>query len=277
MEGMPLVSAKPEINVFLPDRFFASIVMNKSLPISLARLHAHFHIFPVARFDATGEQNIIRRLSAIGELSYLCEFYDEYESEYRRAGVGEAEPLAGIARSTDLPFIGEEAIAIGHARFMFVFLGSLSEHTRLSTTVLSCLWPVESFRPIQSLFCMFWPTTYFNIVSGLGMTVAIAKNAYVVHAVRTHKMRDNRDLLRGEIDLLTPELVVLVGGGATRIIGSKALRAEPDRYFPVNFPNNGRNKRRIADDDDKFEKLRRRLKELELKDKGKNGGITEIR
>jgi hypothetical protein len=238
--------------------------VNESLAVSLGRLHADFRIFPTALFDATGAQNIIRQLSAIGQLSYLCQFYNEYESEYRRAGIGEVEPLAaGIARSTDLPFIGEEAIGSGHARFMFVFLGSLSEHTHLSTTVLSCLWPVESFQPIQSLFCTFWPTTYFNIVRGLGITVEIAKNAYVVDAVRTPEMRTNRDLLRREIDLLTPELVVPVGGRAKRIIGSAALNAEPDRYFPVNFPNNGRDKQRIAADEDQFEKLRRRLRELE--------------
>jgi hypothetical protein len=237
--------------------------MNESLAISLGRLHAEFHIFPTALFDATGAQNIVRQLSAIGALSYLCQFYDEYESEYRRAGIGEVEPLAGIATSTDLPFIGEEAIESGHARFMFVFLGSLSEHTHLSTTVLSCLWPVESFRPIQSIFCTFWPTTYFNIVRGLGMTVEIAKNAHVVDAVRTLEMRKDRDLLRREIDLLTPELVVLVGGEAKRIIGSAALNAEPDRYFPVNFPNNGRDKQRIAADEEQFKKLRRRLRELE--------------
>jgi hypothetical protein len=237
--------------------------MNEPLAISLGRLHAEFRIFPTALFDAKDPKNIIRRLSEIGELGYLCQFYADYESEYRRAGVGEVEPLASGARSADLPYIGEKALESGQARFMFVFQGSLGEPNQLSTTVLSCLWPVESFGPIQRLFCTFWPTTYFNIVRGLGMTVEIAEKAYVVDAVRTPEKENNRKLLRREIDLLQPELIVLVGGEAERTIGSAALDAEPDRYFRVNFPNNGRDKERIAADEVLFAELRRRLQELE--------------
>ena len=171
-----------------------------------------------------------------------------------------SEPSNGGA---EREYIGEKALKSGRVRFMFVFEGSLSEPTHLSTTVLSCLWPVKSFQRIQSIFCTFWPTTYFNIVHGLGMTVEIAKRAYVVDAVRTPELRKNRDLLRREISLLEPELVVLVGGEAERIIGFAACQAEPDRYFRVNFPNNGRDKARTTKDDKLFEELGRRLQELQ--------------
>ena len=86
-------------------------------------------------------------------------------------------------------------------------------------------------------------------------------------------MRNNRGLLRREIGLLTPELVVLVGGEAKRIIGREALEAEPHRYCAVNFPNNGRDETRKAADEKGFKELRRRLENWSLKSKTRNGDV----
>jgi hypothetical protein len=244
--------------------------MKKALATSLAEQHARFNIFRTEVFDVKKKENIVHRLKGIPELGYLCKFYKDYvreyrryESEQRRGGVGKSRRRAGKARSTDLPFIGEEALKSGQARYMFVFEGSLCEPTRLTTTVLSCLWPVESFGQIQSIFCTFWPTTYFNILEGLGMTPEIAKQAYVVDAIRTGDLTKDRDLLRDEITLLKPDLVVLVGGKAEHRVDPKVRNAEPKRFLRVNFPNNARDEGRIGEDEKKFEELHRRLRKLE--------------
>lgn len=236
---------------------------------SIASLHAEYNLLPLRLFDVPAELNIIARISDIKELEYLHRFYENYETEYRKAEVGPVQPLLGVARSVDLPFVGECVLRSSKARYLFVFEGALSPPARLSNTVLSCLWPLEGFRQVQGIFGTFWPTTYFNIVENLGISVEIARRSYVVDGVRIGNpngnpdIRLNRDLLAKEVELLDPKLVILVGRKAASIVGNAAIEADPERYFRVPFPSNRRARSRVEADKPKFKELRDLLSKLE--------------
>ena len=117
-----------------------SIIMNESLAISLGRLHAEFHIFPAALFNATAPQNIVRQLSAIRELRYLCKFYKDSGNDrtvlavdvldHTRAAEIVGRPrsgnryfvgnhdqgIAGEIDATDLLFLKEPHLGLGQVR-----------------------------------------------------------------------------------------------------------------------------------------------------------------
>jgi hypothetical protein len=167
-----------------------------------------------------------------------------------------------------LPYIGEDVIESESSKYMFVFEGSLSQSDRLSITVLSCLWPLANFQPIQPIFQMFWSSPYFYIVECLGITPNIARNSYVVDAGRigTESGRQdrpkNRELLEREIELLKPELVVLVGETAADTIGNKTQRKNESLYFKVPCPTKRRSKKDIEKAKVKYKELRIRLEML---------------
>lgn len=244
--------------------------MAEDLAKSIAKLHAEYNLIPLALFDVPIDLNIVARISEVRELGYLRKFYEDYEAEYRKAEIGQVHPLAGVARSVDLPFVGKCAAKSGKAKYIFVFEGALSPPERLSNTVLSCLWPLEGFRQVQGIFSTFWPTTYFNIVECLGISVGIARKSYVVDGVRIGRpdgkpdLGQNRALLDREIKLLDPIFVILVGGKAARIVGNAAIEANPELYFLVPFPSNRRSLARVEADEAKFAGLRQRLSELEF-------------
>lgn len=244
--------------------------MAEDLAKSIAKLHAFYNVVPLALFDVPANLNIVARIAEIKELGYLREFYEAYEAEYRKAEIGEVQPLEGVARSVDLPFVGECTVNSGKAKYIFVFEGALSPPERLSNTVLSCLWPLEGFRQVQSIFSTFWPTTFFNIVECLGISVDIARKSYAVDGVRIGNpdgnpdIAKNRALLYKEIELLDPTLVILVGRVAANIVGRAALTAKPELYFQVPFPSNRRSRARAKADIPRFEALQKRLSELEL-------------
>lgn len=157
--------------------------MRKNRPQTLAQIHAQFGIYDSKMFSVPDSQNIIYRISSIPELTYLHQFYVDYQREYltelqKCPGQSTALKLTNVSRSVDLPFIGETAIATGRAKYMFVFEGSLSPAGRLCVTVLSCLWPLTSLQPLQDIFRTFWPSTYDYIVDCLGINVEIAKWSY---------------------------------------------------------------------------------------------------
>lgn len=244
--------------------------MEENIVKAIAKLHADYSLVPLELFDVPTHLNIIARITEIKELRFLQKFYQDYEVEYKKAEIGPVHPLAGVARSVDLPFIGECAVKSGKAKYLFVFEGALSPSERLSNTVLSCLWPLEGFRQVQGIFSTFWPTTYFNIVECLGISVAVSRKSYVVDGVRIGNpngkpdIGQNRGLLIREIELLDPTLVILVGGEAARIVGNATIDANPGLYFRVPFPSNRRSLARVEADEARFKSLRQRLSELEM-------------
>ncbi len=250
--------------------------MKKQIAEMLAELHGHFGIFDSASFRADDSKNIIHHLSGIPELAYLRQFYLDYESalhtEFGKRQGQVRQPLRNrVARSVDLPFIGESVIQTGHAKYLFVFEGSLALTEKLSVNVLACLWPLERMAaPLQRIVRAFWPSRYDLIVQCLGIEPEIAGHSYVVDAVRIG-MHDgkkpdreqNRELLKREIGLLNPELVVLVGKTAAKTIGNAAQKEERSRYFPVPFPTKVRSKKDADNAEQKYEELKRKYKKFQ--------------
>jgi hypothetical protein len=247
--------------------------MHKELAEILAQCHAEFGIYDEGMFNASDSHNIVHHISSIPDLAYLRKFYLDYQRKYidrwkSRVVQPRVNRSTNVSRNVDLPFIGEAVIKSGSAKYMFVFEGSLSQSNRLSITVLSCLWPIANFQPIQSIFQMFWSSPYFYIVECLGITPSIARNSYVVDAVRIgtengrQDRQKNRELLKREIELLNPEIVILVGGTAADTIGNKTQRENESLYFKAPFPTKRRSKQDIEKAKGKYEELRIRLRKL---------------
>lgn len=68
----------------------------------------------------------------------------------------------------------------------------------------------------------------------------------------------NRELLDREIELLNPELVVLIGRTAAGTIENKTLRERRSLYFEVPFPTKRRSKEDLERANQKYEELRNR-------------------
>lgn len=192
------------------------------------------------------ENSIVRDIRRIPTLSYLASFYEDYLAYYmtsrETSGGLDSTPLTGAARSVDLPFVGKSVLSTGIAKFMFVFEGSLQKETRLSITVLSCLWALDDITPYRDLVQLYWNMTSYNRVHrSLSITPGIASEAYVVDAFRIGNAIGNRDtkrnraLLHEEIRLLRPEHIILVGNTARDIIGREYAHAN-NRCFHVPFP-----------------------------------------
>jgi hypothetical protein len=237
----------------------------------LAQLHAEFGIYKKDAFSLPDSQNIISRISSIPEIEYLHRFYSEYQKGFKaqfqkRSKKRIATKSTSTSRSNELPFVGESVIQSGHAKYMFVFQGSLQEQQFLSVTVLSCLWPLGDSYVQNDIFQVFWPgrkNIYEHIVKSLGITPAIANCAYVVNALRIEtedKLSDlhqNRDLLEREITLLDPELVVLLGGAASRTMGHNAHKERKALYRSVPFPTTFDSERNIRIANYHYKKLRK--------------------
>jgi hypothetical protein len=104
--------------------------MTQHIVKMLAEIHSKFGIFDSARFSVEDSKNLIHLLSGIPELAYLRQFYLDYKSALETKfgkRQGQARPLlrTRVARSVDLPFIGESVIQTGHAKYLFVFEGAL--------------------------------------------------------------------------------------------------------------------------------------------------------
>ena len=251
--------------------------MTQQIAEKLAKIHGEFGIFDTASFSVDDSKNIILHLSGIPELAYLHQFYLDYKSAletgFRERQGQVRQPLRiKVARSVDLPFIGESVIQTGHAKYLFVFEGSLSPTEKLSVNVLACLWPLEGTAgPLQRIVRAFWPSRYDLIVECLGIKREIAKHSYVVDAVRIG-MQDgekpdrerNRELLKEEIGLLNPKLVVLVGKKADKTIGEEAQEEEGRDYFAVPFPTKARSEQDTKKAKQKYEELKRKYQELQV-------------
>lgn len=189
----------------------------------LAKIHVKYNIYPESLLDVEVDKSIIRGIRDFEPLRYLSGFYDNYLSAYTshqrslRQDSAIKGPLKGAARSVDLPFIGPSALRQRKAKYMFVFEGSLQETNRLSITVLSCFWLFRDLTKYRSLIQTYWnPTSYRRIHQSLHISPEIADQSYVIDAFRignSEGKRDtkaNRSLLLEEIELLQPEIKVLV-------------------------------------------------------------------
>jgi hypothetical protein len=250
-------------------------VMTQHITQMLAEIHSNFGIFDRASFRVDDSENIIHHLSGIPELAYLHQFYLDYksalEAEFGKRQGQVRQPLrTKVAKSVDLPFIGESVIQTGHAKYLFVFEGSLASTEKLSVNVLACLWPLEGMAgPLHGIRRKFWCSPYDYIVDRLSITSEVAKHSYVVDAVRIGipggkkpDREQNRRLLQQEIDLLKPRLVVLVGKTAERTIWNKTQKGEEGRYFPVPFPTKTRSEKGIKKAAQKYDELKRKYEEL---------------
>lgn len=248
--------------------------MRNNIAEKLAEIHSEFGIYDSDTFNVRdSSMNIIDRISNIKELDYLHRFYLDYKTAFitkwnKQSDQHPISRATNVSRSVDLPFIGESVIQTRRAKYIFVFEGSLSPPDRLSVTVLSCLWPLEGLidqEPHQGIFRTFWQSPYDYIVECLGINVEIAKHSYVVDAVRIGKQdgrqqdrKKNRKLLKQEIDLLDPELVVLVGRTAAVTLGKEAQEEQGRCYVEVPFPTKRRSKQDVKKADSDFKKLRNR-------------------
>lgn len=240
----------------------------------LAEIHGEFGIFDSPMLSRDESKDIIHHISGIPELAYLHKFYTDYVGALTaESGKGQGQaPIShhtNVSRSVDLPFVGESVIQEGRANYFFVFEGSLSERGCLSVTVLACLWPLEAVAgSFHGIVRAFWPSRYDLIVDHLGIKPEIAKRSYVVDAVRIAiqggkkpDREQNRKLLKQEIDLLEPRLVVLVGRTAEQTIGNAAQREKRSRYFAVPFPTKTRSKDDVQKAKPKYEELKRKYEE----------------
>ena len=116
----------------------------------------------------------------------------------------------------------------------------------------------------NDIFQVFWPgrkNIYERIVKSLGITPAVANCAYVVNALRIETedkisdLHQNRDILQREITLLDPELVLLLGGAASRTIGHNAQKEHKGLYRSVSFPTMFDSERNITMATHQYKKL----------------------
>lgn len=213
----------------------------------LARLHKG--IYP-----KTSNRNFIDNLKGINSLSYLTSFYDAYLDSYE-ANLTDSfsfhELKTSIARTKDLFFIGDQVINSKKTKYMFIFEGSLQKQPELTVTVEAWRWILNKEND-EYRFLKPWRRGEY-ISEKFCMKAEVAKNSYVVDAVRFGKLAENakdvitgkskelpdidkcRELLHKEIELLNPEFIIPVGNNARKILGSDA---NPN-VIPVVFPAGG--------------------------------------
>jgi len=244
--------------------------MQRNLAQILAQIHAEFGIYDSAMFSVPDSNDIVHRISSIPELAHLHQFYVDYRREYitelqNRPDQRSALRLTGIARSVDLPFIGDAVVETGQAKYLVIFEGSLSRSDHLSITVLSCLWLLDQHTISRDIFQSFWGGrrhAYDYIHKCLGMNAGIARHCYITDAVRIGKPNgkqdrlQNRQLLKREIELLSPELVVLVGKSAADTIGNEDQREHSSLYCRVPFPTKRRSRQDVEKANRQYDELR---------------------
>jgi len=219
--------------------------MNSGLATQLGDIHARYRIFDKESFELPVALNIIHKVAGIEELQYLVKFWKSYGNSF--TNVGRAPNVTSVSKSIDLPYIGENVLATGRAKYLFVFEGGTSEPTRLSCTMLACLWPLNQEHASTRyghLFDTFWArqgrARYSYSHAKFGINHQIAKNAYAIDSVRISNGNRNPDwiingnILRDEIALLNPDLVVLAGGKAHRAFAESKVTNRAERVpYPI--------------------------------------------
>lgn len=204
---------------------------------SLAKLHSRFCLF--SKNDLYKEEgNIIDRVKQFDKYSYLSNFYENYKADFSNDVTYSIN--SKVARTRDLPFIGENVINKQKAEFIFYFEGSLSEINKLSITVLSHLWLTNDQNIIKA-FCgknLWWTHANFsNIKNRLNLSEKVISNSYITDSIRFNKndSEKNKELAYEEILLLNPQVVICVGTKARDTIGMRYLPQNTKFHF-VKYP-----------------------------------------
>ena len=236
----------------------------------LAKIHAKYGIYSETQINGDVDENILDYFEGKAELNYLKEYYKGYLAHYEKEQKGGWSNNTftddNLSRSTDLPFIGTEVLEKGKANYFFIFKGSLQKPEKLSMTVLSCLWLYKDITPHIKILNQFWPRTqnYHPLVANLGITPQVARNSYVTDFARVANVNGRRDtrkskeVLLAEIELLKPEIVVLVGA-EPRDAFFKEINDTPERYIHVPFSLKGVPKQTQEEGPALYKELRNRL------------------
>ncbi|MEX3621473.1 hypothetical protein [Viridibacillus arvi] len=236
----------------------------------LAKMHSSYGVYSEQQINGVLDANIISDLKHVSELRYLTTFYREYFNHYKKL-MGESwkhQTFDGdsIARSTDLPFIGNKVIDQEKADYIFVFKGSLQKENKLSMTVLSCFWLFQNVDIYKPFFDRYWPNTqnYHPLVKNLGITRDIADKSYVTDFARIANENGNRDvkkckqLLIEEINILNPKLIILVGSEPRNAFKTE-ISEQPETYMSVPFSLRGVPTKTQIEGPKLYEKLRNHL------------------
>ena len=234
----------------------------------LSHIHAKYDVYSENQIKGNVKESIIEDIRLIPRLKYLANYYDTYFDEYQKQieGNWNNNTFKGdsIARSTDLPFIGSDVLESGTANYLFVFKGSLQSIEKLSMTVLSCFWIFNNNLQYQNIFNKYWPSQNYNLLlENLGITPEIAKKSYVTDFARIPHNKGTRDtkkcraLLLDEIEILKPNLVILVGAEPRNVFISE-LERNPDKFITVPFSLKGVPKKTQEEGPLMYEDLRSR-------------------
>lgn len=218
-----------------------------SLTKKLSGIHNKAKLYSRSTFELNDDKNIIQSLKKFKEFQYLYNFFIEYSNGITNDSSNQINVKE--AKNIDLPFIGENVLLSGKVKFMFVFEGSLQDENGLSITVLSHLWLIDD-NSIIDTFCgtkrkeKWWLKSDYLRIKRLNVTKEIAKNSYVVDAVRFAKKKKCTDLLWNEIELLKPELVICVGNKARDLVGMRCLEQDT-KFHHIKFPSKRHNDNKI--------------------------------
>lgn len=261
--------------------------MKIELAHELASLHYKFGIYDsIPKFDELRNHencNILNFCKEFESLKFFNKFFDNYFKHYDSLPSRFTSEIRNSintkqARGVDFPFIGENVITTGKAKFMFVFEGSLSnnsedskkDNAKLSITVLSNFWHLEDRDEIKALFkkqkdskVNFWnESNFLKVKSQLHLNQDIVKNCFVTDAVRIAEEDDktkidiekNRDLIWKEIGLIEPSLVICVGGKAKEIVGMQYSDLDT-KFHHIPFPTYRKSAKKNIDDKVLYDKL----------------------
>lgn len=225
--------------------------MKRLLVHQLAKLHTTYDIYLESQMIGEVRKNIIEDIEEFEELRYLSYFYYEYFEEYlceKNGGRLEYNYFKGDfrSRSLNLPYLGRNTITEEKVSHFFIFRGSLQEKDQLSMTALSCFWLFNEEDLIDHLYEKYdaaW-RYYHPFVQKIGITKEIIENSYVTDLYRVSDSKGRVDLLRckqllgEEIQLLQPEVIVLVGSEARNAF-QQEIQSQPDKFLFVPYTIKG--------------------------------------
>lgn len=199
----------------------------------LGQLHNKYNLFSIQNFKVNPQKNIINILD---DFIYLKEFYKKYILEFSNNSNDKLKTTN--ARSVDLPFVGENVLRTGKAKFIFYFEGSLGPIDNISITVLSHLWLTKDKNIIKKFVGKgkWWtPGNYKNVKDKLDIPIKHLANSYIADAKRLNSVEKCSNLIEEEIKLLRPKLVVAIGNTAKKLVGMKFYDL-PTKFHFVKFP-----------------------------------------
>lgn len=229
----------------------------------LAKLHNTYSIYLESQMIGEVQENIIRDIEEFEDLRYLSYFYYQYFEEYlyrKNGGKLVYNHFKGDfrSRSLNLPFLGPNTITEEKVSHFFIFRGSLQEKDQLSMTALSCFWMFDEADLVDHLYAKYdaaW-RYYHPFVQKIGITKDIIENSYITDLYRVSDSKGRVDLQRckqllvEEIQLLNPEVIVLVGTEARKAF-KQEMHSQPEKFLSVPYT--------IRGDQEPYELVRNRL------------------